>query len=611
MALVLYALTVAYGFVACGGSSDQGGSGPETGTGTSDATVDRNEASSSDDRSRDANGASDSDSAVLSSPPWLSIVNASPDFGSMYICLSWGAATPNVSPSAVFPFLPQNGGASSFYRAPPPYDALDLTSLNVTVYAVPQQVAEAATGTLDGGAAGCADLIGGSEAASVGTISAGQLHPNAAYLVFISGCSANDDSGAPCGSDYDGGSTLGLRIAQVDNTSVPPNGDIGVQFAQASIQLEAYARQVNATYGGTVGELLGAGSPTVLGVGVLAGPVVPSTVVMTPVPAPEVSFGARALLAGGAGSGVGVSWPTAMIQDFTYGTTDAGTLNAPPGGFLTKGNWTFVLVGDPQQSYFSGSEFNPLGLHILGLPNQPLIDSVDSVDAGTDASDASASDSSDAAGPFADASLPPSVDWRTKGAVGSVQNGGWCRGGLVAIAVNGALEGNNMIQTGTLARFSTEYLVDCAGLGCFQPGAASSVAIGTPLIPIMDFPYTSTQGDCPADAGAPVGHVAQVTPFPPASDDDLMGYVSTTGPLYVEVHDDVAFQTYRGGTYEPPPCFAPALNSWPGTLVGYTDTYWIVRMPFGTSWGSSGYVYIKKGPGICAFSRAVQFVTGN
>lgn len=88
------------------------------------------------------------------------------------------------------------------------------------------------------------------------------------------------------------------------------------------------------------------------------------------------------------------------------------------------------------------------------------------------------------------------------------------------------------------------------------------------------------------------------------------------GPLFVEVHDDASFMLYHGGIYEPPACSTPAVNAWPGTLVGWVSggdagpDYWIVRMSFGTSWGVQGYVYIHKGPGICAFSQAITFVGG-
>jgi hypothetical protein len=319
----------------------------------------------------DASDASDSTTAPPA-PPWLLLVNASADFGNMYLCLSTPMVTPNVPPSASA-ILPQNGGEALYFRGPAPYSGFDLTPLSVSLYGVSPQVAQTATGTLAGGAAGCADLVANSQASLLGTIAPGTLQRGAAYLVVIAGCDANDDAGPSCGAGYDASANnLALHISRVDNTTAALDAGIGVQFAQASSQWEAVALAQNGGYGGTIGEVYDAGLPVVVGTASLGAGVVPSNAVVTNEFAnPNATFMTVALLADGGQSPIGALWGIHAMQAFTYGIDDAGAPNSPAGGFLTTGNWTFVLVGDPSQPAFVDGGYNPFFAHVIGLPNQP------------------------------------------------------------------------------------------------------------------------------------------------------------------------------------------------------------------------------------------------
>ncbi|HEY4016408.1 MAG TPA: hypothetical protein VGM06_23900 [Polyangiaceae bacterium] len=322
----------------------------------------------------DASGDSDATTAPPPAPPpWLLLVNASPDFGAMYLCLSTQAITPNVPPSAL-PLLPQNTGAALYYRASPPYDTFDLTTLDISLYGVSPQVAATASGTLTGGGAGCADLVAGSQASLLGTILAGTLEHEASYLVAIVGCVSHDDAGSVCGDRYDAGSgNVALQISRVDNTTAAPEGGIGVQFAQASTAWEAAALAYNGSYGGTIGEIYDAGPIQLVGTtSFAAGPVPNIAAPTTELADPRAVFMTVALLADGGPSGVATGWGVPEIQAFSYGIDDAGVPISPPGGFLTSGNWTFVLVGDPSQAvFFVDGGVNPAFAHVIGLPNQP------------------------------------------------------------------------------------------------------------------------------------------------------------------------------------------------------------------------------------------------
>eukprot|EP00463_Aulacantha_scolymantha_P005049 TRINITY_DN628_c0_g1_i3.p1 TRINITY_DN628_c0_g1~~TRINITY_DN628_c0_g1_i3.p1 ORF type:complete len:87 (-),score=15.52 TRINITY_DN628_c0_g1_i3:145-405(-) len=43
--------------------------------------------------------------------------------------------------------------------------------------------------------------------------------------------------------------------------------------------------------------------------------------------------------------------------------------------------------------------------------------------------------------------------------------------------------------------------------------------------------------------------------------------------------------------------------------VGYTSDkdYWIIKNSWGTSWGNSGYLYLKKGSNLCGIANHVNY----
>ncbi len=77
------------------------------------------------------------------------------------------------------------------------------------------------------------------------------------------------------------------------------------------------------------------------------------------------------------------------------------------------------------------------------------------------------------------AAIPPSIDWRAKGAVNAIKSQGEC-GSCRTFSTSGCLESHHFLKTGNMVNISEQQLVDCAGAfnnhGC-NGGLPSSVAV--------------------------------------------------------------------------------------------------------------------------------------
>ena len=103
---------------------------------------------------------------------------------------------------------------------------------------------------------------------------------------------------------------------------------------------------------------------------------------------------------------------------------------------------------------------------------------------------------------FDDTKLPTSVDWREHGAVTPVKDQGHC-GSCWTFSTTGAVEGINMIKTGTLVSYSEQQLVDCDGAtfgsdGCHGglPSRAFEYIQKNSLETEDDYPYTHVVAAC-------------------------------------------------------------------------------------------------------------------
>lgn len=223
------------------------------------------------------------------------------------------------------------------------------------------------------------------------------------------------------------------------------------------------------------------------------------------------------------------------------------------------------------------------------------------------------------------ATLPASIDWRTKGAVTGVKDQGQC-GSCWSFSASGAMEGAWFVSTGNLVSISEQELVDCAGIrygssGCNggQMDGAFKFAIDNGICTESSYPYTSgdtqTGGSCQKCSAA----VTIDECFDVKSNDQLaLKEAVSKQPVAIAIEADTRyFQSYASGVLTASTCGTTLDHG--VLIVGYgTETngqmYWLVKNSWGTTWGDDGYVKIarsesKSDAGVCGIGMEASYVS--
>jgi cathepsin L len=210
------------------------------------------------------------------------------------------------------------------------------------------------------------------------------------------------------------------------------------------------------------------------------------------------------------------------------------------------------------------------------------------------------------------ADLPASIDWRDKGVVSAVKNQGQC-GSCWAFCTTEQIESFAAINTGTLINLSSQQVTactpnpqSCGGTGGCQ---GSIPQLGYTYIQLFghvsssDYPYTAgsgSTGSCDYDYSnsAPVVGITGYNTLTPNDQDAVMTHLAEVGPLGVAVYAS-GWGSYGGGVYSGCSYSSNIALNHAVQLVGYgTDSslgdYWIVRNSWGSSWGESGYIRLKR-----------------
>ncbi|ODN02801.1 Cathepsin L1 (s) [Orchesella cincta] len=210
------------------------------------------------------------------------------------------------------------------------------------------------------------------------------------------------------------------------------------------------------------------------------------------------------------------------------------------------------------------------------------------------------------------ATVPSSMDWRTKGAVTGVKNQGQC-GSCWAFAAAGALEGRLAVKTGKLPVLSEQNLIDCAknvsGQGCcsgcdggWVTDAYKYVELNPGINTAATYPYEAKNNDqCKYNSASSAGSAAGFE-YIPKNDAEALKSAVAQGPVAAAL-DANKFQAYKSGIMK---CAGgPGKLNHGVVIVGYGaepslffglipgDEYWIVKNSWGDGWGDKGYLRIS------------------
>ncbi|KAL4364342.1 hypothetical protein GQ457_04G002700 [Hibiscus cannabinus] len=197
--------------------------------------------------------------------------------------------------------------------------------------------------------------------------------------------------------------------------------------------------------------------------------------------------------------------------------------------------------------------------------------------------------------------LPEFVDWREKGAVGTVKDQGQC-GNCWAFSTVAAVEGINKIVTGDLVSLSEQELVDCDNLynqGCnggLMDHAFEFIINNGGINTEEDYPYHAFDNIC--DVNRKNARVVSIDGYEdvPENDEKSLKKAVANQPVSVAIEaGGRAFQLYQSGVFTDK-C---GTNLDHGvTAVGYGTEggvdYWLVRNSWGPNWGEYGYIKMER-----------------
>ncbi|KAF5743709.1 vignain [Tripterygium wilfordii] len=216
-------------------------------------------------------------------------------------------------------------------------------------------------------------------------------------------------------------------------------------------------------------------------------------------------------------------------------------------------------------------------------------------------------------------SVPPSVDWRKKGAVAAVKDQGQC-GSCWAFSTVVAVEGINYIKTNKLVTLSEQELIDCdtqQNQGCnggLMEYAFEFIKKKGGITTESNYPYEAEDGSCDASkAKAPAvsidGHETV-----PENDEDALLKAAANQPVSVAIDAGGSdFQFYSEGVFTGK-CGTELDHG--VAIVGYGTTldgtkYWIVRNSWGGEWGEKGYIRMERGisdkEGLCGIAMEASY----
>ncbi|XP_031396063.1 senescence-specific cysteine protease SAG12-like [Punica granatum] len=149
--------------------------------------------------------------------------------------------------------------------------------------------------------------------------------------------------------------------------------------------------------------------------------------------------------------------------------------------------------------------------------------------------------------------IPPSMDWRQKGAVTPIKNQGHC-GSCWAFSAVAAVEGIHQLSTGKLTSLSEQQLVDCDtdnhGCNGGLMDTAFKYIIQNGLTTEENYPYEAVDGTC--DAGKASPPAATITAYEDVPANSESALLNAVAKQPVSVAIDASgndFRFYQSGVF--------------------------------------------------------------
>ncbi|GFS28320.1 cathepsin L [Nephila pilipes] len=222
--------------------------------------------------------------------------------------------------------------------------------------------------------------------------------------------------------------------------------------------------------------------------------------------------------------------------------------------------------------------------------------------------------------PPKNADFPDKIDWRQKGYVTAIKDQGIC-GSCWAFSATGALEGQMKKKNGQLVSLSEQNLVDCSKAegndGCnggLMDLAFQYITNNQGIDTEASYPYT--EQDHPQCYYKNSGFGATCTGFvdlPSKNEEALKKAVATVGPISIAINASGFFSSYDSGIYDPEECLGDRNHLNHGVLlVGYgtenSKDYWLIKNCWGTTWGTNGYMKMRRNRGnLCGVATLASY----
>lgn len=215
------------------------------------------------------------------------------------------------------------------------------------------------------------------------------------------------------------------------------------------------------------------------------------------------------------------------------------------------------------------------------------------------------------------------VDWSAAGRTTAIKNQGGC-GSCWAFGITEQIESDAIRLLSKTYILAPQQVVDCdtSNLGCNggnEAPALTYVKNAGGICLEADYPYTSggtqTAGTCKTSVVSTKKVVTISSYTRILGESSVATFVTNTGPVTIAV-DATTWDTYpsSGPIWSTSQCPASASSKLNHVvqLVGLYipssgQSYWKIRNQWGTSWGSSGYMYITYGTNTCGMSSDYSY----